>query len=38
MLKILFGSPIGILSLATVLGSVLVVGFWVIYWARHQSK
>jgi hypothetical protein len=38
MLSILFGSTIGILSILTVVGAVVIVGFWLAYWIRHQDK
>lgn len=38
MLKVLLGSPTGILSIITVAGAILVVTFWVIYWYKHFGK
>lgn len=32
MLKILLGSPTGILTIITVLGAIAVVAGWTIYW------
>jgi hypothetical protein len=34
MLKILFSSSIGLLSVATVLGAVLTVVVWAVIWLR----
>jgi predicted PurR-regulated permease PerM len=38
MLNVLFGSTTGILSIITVLGALLVVVFWAIYWFMHFGK
>ncbi len=38
MLSILFGSTIGILSVATVVGAIVIVAFWLFYWIQHQSR
>lgn len=38
MLKVLLGSQIGILSIATVVGAVLVVTVWAIYWFVKMGK
>ncbi|TCV89095.1 DUF3149 domain-containing protein [Sulfurirhabdus autotrophica] len=38
MLKILFGSSIGIMSVLTIVGAIVVVGFWVAYWFKHQDR
>lgn len=38
MLDVLFGSPTGILSIITVLGAILVVVFWVVYWYMKFGK
>ncbi|NTV96028.1 MAG: DUF3149 domain-containing protein [Thiobacillus sp.] len=38
MLKVLLGSPTGILSIITVTGAILVVVFWAVYWYRHFGK
>lgn len=38
MLKVLFGSSTGILAIITVLGSITVVAFWLIFWIRGASK
>lgn len=38
MLKILFGSTIGLLSIAAITGAISIVGFWLFYWIRHQDK
>lgn len=38
MLKILFGSSIGILSIVTVVGAILVVAFWSWYMYKKSSK
>lgn len=38
MLKILFGSSIGIMSVLTIVGAIVVVAFWVAYWIKHQDK
>lgn len=35
MLKILFGSSIGILSIVTVVGAIVVVVFWTWYMYRN---
>lgn len=38
MLKVLLGSSIGILSLITVVGSILVVALWSWYMYKKSSK
>lgn len=38
MLKVLFGSSIGLMSVLTIVGAIVVVAFWAIYWLRHQDK
>lgn len=38
MMQVLFGSPTGILSIITVLGACMVVGFWVVYWYTRFGK
>jgi hypothetical protein len=38
MLKILFGSSIGILSIVTIVGSILVVALWSWYMYKKSSK
>lgn len=38
MLKILFGSTIGIMSVITITGAMVIVLFWLIYWLKHQDK
>jgi hypothetical protein len=38
MLKVLLGSQIGILSVITVVGAILVVTVWGIYWYVKMGK
>lgn len=38
MLSILFGSPIGLLSIATVVGAIVIVAYWLFYWIQHQDR
>jgi|GEM_PF-1092039 len=38
MLKVLLGSQIGIMSLVTVGGAILVVVVWAIYWYTKFGK
>lgn len=38
MLKVLFGSSIGLLSIATVIGATVVVAFWAYFLIKHQDK
>lgn len=38
MLKVLLGSQIGILSIVTVVGAILVVGIWSIYMFGKAGK
>lgn len=38
MLKILFGSSIGILSIVTVVGAIVVVVFWTWYMYKKSLK
>jgi len=38
MLKVLLGSSIGILSIVTVVGAILVVAFWSWYMYKKSSK
>ncbi len=38
MLKVLFGSSTGILSIITVAGAIAVVAGWAIYWYMKFGK
>jgi predicted PurR-regulated permease PerM len=38
MMQVLFGSSTGILSIITVVGAMLVVVFWVVYWYMKFGK
>ncbi len=38
MLKVLLGSSIGILSIVTVIGAIVVVGFWSYFVYRKATK
>lgn len=38
MLKVLFGSTTGIMSIATIVGATIVVVFWAYYLIKHQDK
>lgn len=38
MLKVLLGSSIGLMSIATVIGATIVVAFWAYFLIRHQDK
>lgn len=38
MLKVLFGSSIGIMSVLTIIGAIVIVAFWAAYWIKHQNK
>ena len=38
MLEVLFGSSIGILSIITIIGAIVIVGFWFAYWVKHQDR
>jgi hypothetical protein len=38
MLKVLFGSTIGILSIVTVVGATVVVVFWAYYLYKKSAK
>ena len=38
MMQVLFGSSTGILSIVTVVGAMLVVVFWVVYWYMKFGK
>lgn len=38
MLKVLFGSSIGILSIVTVVGATVVIGFWLYFiFKKHED-
>lgn len=37
MLKILFGSTIGIMSILTVIGAIVVVAYWLYFLVKHQD-
>lgn len=38
MLKVLFGTPVGIMSIMTVLGTAVVVSFWLYFTFRKHDK
>lgn len=38
MLKVLFGSPTGILAMITVAGSLAVIIGWAVYWVVKINK
>jgi len=38
MLKILLGSPVGLMSLMTILGTCVVVGYWLYFiFKKHED-
>jgi len=38
MLHVLFGSSVGILSIATIGGAIAVIGFWIFYFIVKGRK
>lgn len=38
MLKILMGTPVGIMSLVTVLGTMVVITFWLYYIFKKHDE
>jgi hypothetical protein len=39
MLNVLFGSPVGVMSIITVVGTMIVISFWLyfIFFKKHED-